>query len=186
MWQSYCRLKIELEPRINWACRNTSTSRRQGFVCNRIASVEQLQAADRAEAAAVDYYFSSPSENISVPVCIRTPRNRLMIVLWCTFGLPVGGGAISTSLCWASALSKTLPAFAAEHRCLQQVSIIDIWYATTAATCARAQQQTSLTSLLLSIDGTDIRTDGHSTAIRRLYCIIIIINQCQCGSLVTV
>jgi len=39
-------------------------------------------AADTAEAAAVDHYFSSATENISVPVCLRTPENRLMIVLW--------------------------------------------------------------------------------------------------------
>jgi len=46
------------------------------------------QAADTAEAAVVDYYFSSPAENISVSVCLQTPENRLMIVLWCAFGLP--------------------------------------------------------------------------------------------------
>jgi len=37
-------------------------------------------AADTAEAAAVDHYFTSPTENISVPVCLWTP-GRLMIVL---------------------------------------------------------------------------------------------------------
>ena len=60
-----------------------STNRRQGFLCRRTASMEQ--AADRAEAAAVDHYFSS-TENISVPVCLRTP-GRLMIVLWCALGV---------------------------------------------------------------------------------------------------
>jgi len=48
------------------------------------------QAADTAEAAAVDQYFSSPTENISVPVCLRTPDNRLIIVLWCALGLQCG------------------------------------------------------------------------------------------------
>jgi len=43
------------------------------------------QAVDTAEAAVVDYYFSSPAENISVPVCLQTPENRLMR---CAFGLP--------------------------------------------------------------------------------------------------
>jgi len=39
------------------------------------------QAADTAEAAAVDRYFSPAAESISVPVCLLTPGNRLMIVL---------------------------------------------------------------------------------------------------------
>ena len=37
---------------------------------------------------------------------------------------------------------------------------------------ARAQQQTSRTSLLLSIDGTDRRTDGHSTVLGRFHSIL--------------
>ena len=37
--------------------------------------------ADRAEAAAVDQYFLSPTEKIFVPICLRTPRDRLIIVL---------------------------------------------------------------------------------------------------------
>ena len=45
---------------------DTSTNRRQGFLCRRTASVEH--AADTAEAAAVDHYFSSSTENISVSV----------------------------------------------------------------------------------------------------------------------
>ena len=49
-------------------------------------------AADTAEAAAVDHYFSSPNENISVPVCLWTPGNRLMIVLWVIRN--TAGGAI--------------------------------------------------------------------------------------------
>jgi len=36
--------------------------------------------ADTAEAAAVDHYFSSSTENVFVPVCLWTPGNRLMIV----------------------------------------------------------------------------------------------------------
>ena len=49
------------------------------------------QAASRTEATAVNYYFSSPTKNISIPVCAWTPRNRLVIVLLCALGLPVGG-----------------------------------------------------------------------------------------------
>ena len=52
------------------------TRRRNGCRCT--ASMEQ--AADTAEAAAVDHYFSSSTENIRVPVCLRTSE-RLMIVL---------------------------------------------------------------------------------------------------------
>jgi len=58
---------------------DTSTNRRQDFLCRRTASMEH--AADTAEAAAVDHYVSSSTENIFVPVCKRTPGNRLMIVL---------------------------------------------------------------------------------------------------------
>ena len=53
-----------------------STNRRHGFLCPRTASMEQ--AADRTEAAAVDHYFSSSTENISVPVCLRTPGRLMM------------------------------------------------------------------------------------------------------------
>jgi len=38
------------------------------------------QAADRAEAAAVNHYFSSSAENISVLVSVMAPQNRLMLV----------------------------------------------------------------------------------------------------------
>ena len=38
-------------------------------------------AADTAEAAAVDRYFPSPTENVFVPVYLRTPENRRMIVM---------------------------------------------------------------------------------------------------------
>jgi len=60
----------------------------------------------------------------------------------------------------------TLPAFAAEHKRLQGTSI-DSWYAAPAAVGRYllpqgAQQQTSRTPLLLSIDATDRRT-GHLT-----------------------
>jgi len=48
----------------------------------------------------------------------------------------------------------TLPAFAAERRRLLSMDI----------SCPRgAQQQTGRTPLLLSIDGTDGRTDGRTT-----------------------
>ena len=56
-------------------------NRRQGFLCRRTASMEQ--AADRTETAAADHYFSSPTENLSVPVCIRPLES--------VFGLPEGG-----------------------------------------------------------------------------------------------
>jgi len=51
---------------------DTSTNRPQDFLCRRNASMEH--AADTAEAAAVDHYFSSSTENILL-------GNRLMIVL---------------------------------------------------------------------------------------------------------
>jgi len=57
---------------------DTSTNRRQGFLCRRKVSMEQT--ADRAEVVAVDHYFSSLTENSSGPVCLRTPGNRLMMV----------------------------------------------------------------------------------------------------------
>jgi len=50
-----------------------------GVSCPCTMSMEQ--AADRAEAAVVDHYFSSPTENISVPVCLWISGYRLMIVL---------------------------------------------------------------------------------------------------------
>jgi len=62
------------------------------------------------------------------------------------------------------ALSMTLPAFAAECGILQQMSI-DSWY--VAPTDARAQQQTSRTPLLLSVDETDGRMDTRP--LRRCY-----------------
>ena len=58
---------------------DTSTNRRHGFRCCRTASMEQ--AADTSEAAAVDRYFSSSTENVAVSVCLWTPGYRLMIVL---------------------------------------------------------------------------------------------------------
>jgi len=54
-----------------------------GFLCRRTASTEH--AANRAQAAAVDQYFSSQTENISVTICLRTQTN--ILVLWCTLGL---------------------------------------------------------------------------------------------------
>jgi len=48
-------------------------------VSRHTASMEH--AADIAEPAAVDHCFSSLTEDISVPVCLRTPRNRPTIVL---------------------------------------------------------------------------------------------------------
>ena len=56
------------------------------------------------------------------------------------------------------AFVMTLPAFAAERRRLSQTSIDNWLYAAPADARARAQQQTSRTQLLLSIDGTDRRT----------------------------
>jgi len=58
------------------------TRRRNGCRCT--TSMEL--AADRAEAAAVDHYYSSSTENIFAPICLRTSE-RLTIVLWCAFGL---------------------------------------------------------------------------------------------------
>ena len=56
---------------------DTSTNQRHGFLCRRIASMEH--AADTAQAAAVDHYFLSPTENVFVPVWLRTPE-RLIII----------------------------------------------------------------------------------------------------------
>jgi len=39
----------------------------------------------------VPHHFPSSTEIIFVPVCLRTPGYRLMIVLWCALGLPEGG-----------------------------------------------------------------------------------------------
>jgi len=58
---------------------DTSTNQRHGFLCRRTASMEH--AADTAQAAAVDHYFSSLTKNISVPVRLWTWENRLMVVL---------------------------------------------------------------------------------------------------------
>jgi len=70
-------------------------------------------------------------------------------------------------------LYMTLPAFAANCGRLQETSI-DSWYAAPApAVIDRyllpAQQQTSRTPLLLSIDGTGRRTDGR-TLDRYIHC----------------
>jgi len=64
-----------------WTCR---------WIGDTAFSVSTPPAADTAEAAVVDHYFSSSTENISVPVYLRTPGNRLMIALWCAVGPPVG------------------------------------------------------------------------------------------------
>ena len=62
---------------------DTSTNRRQGFLRRCTASVEQ--AADTAEAAAVNQYSLLPTTNISVPVCPWTPGYRLMTAFFmCT------------------------------------------------------------------------------------------------------
>ena len=71
-------------------------NRRQGFLCRHTARTEQ--SADRAETAVVEHYFSSPTKNIFVAVCLWTPRNRLTIVLWCMLDLPVGGAIPITLL----------------------------------------------------------------------------------------
>ena len=60
---------------------DTSTNRRHGFICRRTASMEQ--AADTAEAAAVDRYFSSPAKTFLFQSA--TPYtdtgNKLMVAL---------------------------------------------------------------------------------------------------------
>ena len=53
------------------------------------AIIIRLQAANITEAAAVDQYFLSPTENILVPVCLWTLGNRLMIALCCALSLLV-------------------------------------------------------------------------------------------------
>ena len=59
---------------------DTSTIRRYGFLSRRTASMEH--AADTAEAAAVDHYFSSSTENISIPVSVYGRRD----IAWWLFG----------------------------------------------------------------------------------------------------
>jgi len=44
--------------------------------------------ADGTEAATVDHYFPSSTENVSFEPCLRTPGNRLTIVLWRGLVLP--------------------------------------------------------------------------------------------------
>jgi len=57
---------------------DTSTDRRQDFLCRRTASIEE--AADIGEPAAViNHYFPSPTKNISVPVCLWTPGYKLIV-----------------------------------------------------------------------------------------------------------
>jgi len=68
---------------------DTSTNRRHGFICRRTASMEQ--AADTAEAAAVDRYFSSPAKHFysSLQLRIRTQGTNWWLPCWCAVGLPV-------------------------------------------------------------------------------------------------
>jgi len=66
-------------------CMATSSYRRHIFFCT--ASVEQ--AANRAEAAEIDRFTSSSTENISVWCCLWSPAYGL--TLWCALGLSVEG-----------------------------------------------------------------------------------------------
>jgi len=78
------------------------------------------------------------------------------------YGLPFLTGAtlVGKKVCVkppASALNMTLPAFAAERRRLQQISI-DSWYAAPPG----AQQQTRRTPLLLPVGSTDGRKNKRT------------------------
>ena len=67
-------------------------NRRQRFLCRCTASMEH--AADTAEAAAVDRYFSSSTENIFVPVCLYGHRDDCFV----TCPRSSVGGAIQMTL----------------------------------------------------------------------------------------
>ena len=56
---------------------DTSTNRRQGFLCRRTASMKNAD--DTAEASAVDQHCSSPAKTL--PFCNRTSGKKLTIVL---------------------------------------------------------------------------------------------------------
>jgi len=66
---------------LNCVLRRLSTSSCRGHVDEPATglSSSMKQPADTAEAAAVDHYFSSSAENISVPACLWT-SGRLIIV----------------------------------------------------------------------------------------------------------
>ena len=53
------------------SCRGRVDESAKGFLCRRTTSMEQ--SAGRTEATVVDHDFSSPTENIFVPVCLRKP-----------------------------------------------------------------------------------------------------------------
>jgi len=58
-------------------CAADLSTNRRGFLYRCTESMEQ--AADTAEAAAVDHFFLSPTENTAVPVFLWTPGNRLLV-----------------------------------------------------------------------------------------------------------
>jgi len=73
--------------------RTPMRSRTRRRIGDRAFSVTAPRAWNTAEATAVDHYFSSSTENVSVPVSLCT-GNSLVIVLRYALGLPVGGAIL--------------------------------------------------------------------------------------------
>jgi len=87
---------------------DTSTNRRHGFLCRRIASMEH--AADTAEAAAVDHYFPSSTENIFIPLCVYRHRVYRLMISLCS--LPLSSKTFDSffpSNNWLNRMTTTTP-----------------------------------------------------------------------------
>jgi len=89
--------------------------------------------ADGTEAAAVDHYFPSSTENVSFEPCLRTPGNRLTIVLWRALvpntcdSVTVTAGSLCASICvCAFPCSKRQTAWSVNTKTRQRYS--DDWW----------------------------------------------------------
>jgi len=90
--------------RQSWSCCGRSTL--FVFSCGRLSWFKMIKPCSWLSCAAFQRtlkqylvsYRMSPTEHFLVPVCPWTQENRLMIVLWCALGLPVGGAIQMTLL----------------------------------------------------------------------------------------